>query len=250
MLACLIGAAVMTSSSGEDLPDSLAHPPGSGVLDSGGLFHRDAAALERIRGKIRQLEKNYGYRLYVVVEPVLLATTPTELAARLQETWLPDGNGLVMVFESDIRSLGFGRDVGEKPGSAISETLVPTHEAVELIRHAVADTESSPAAAAYLESLVDNLCKGFDGYFKRRAAPLPPGRALRFALLTIGGLALLALGAIAVGALSRMQSVAGCRTLRFPSVDQPERLGAPSGGEVVSRSFKTRKQVCNPVRDG
>lgn len=240
MFACLIWAVMTPSVSGEDLPGKLAHPPESGVLDEGGLFQRDSAALERIRGKVRQLENDYGYRMYVVVEPVFISTTPTELAALLQDAWLPDGNGIVLVYESDSRSLGFGRDVREKPESAISEALVPTHETAALLREVVDQTDAGLAPAAYLETLVVNLARGFDGYFKRRAAPPPPGRSLRFALLTIGGLALLALGAIAVGALSRMQSVAGSRSLRFPSVDQPERLGAPSGGGVVSRSFKPR----------
>lgn len=220
----------------------LERPPESGVLDAGDLFQRDAAALERIREKIRKLHQDHGYRIYVIVEPVFLSTTPTELAARLQDAWLPDGNGLVLAYESDSRSLGFGRDVGERQESAISEALVPTHETAALLREVVAHTDAGLAPAAYLETLVGNLISGFNDYFERRAAPPPPGRSLRFALLTIGGLALLALGAIMVGALSRMQSVAGSRILRFPPVDQPERLGAPSGGEVVSRSFRQREQ--------
>jgi hypothetical protein len=99
------------------------------------------------------------------------------------------------------------------------------------------------AREAYLETLVGNIAREFDGYFTRRAAPPPAGRSLRFALLATGGLALLALGAIGVGALARMQSVAGARVFRIPPVDLPERLGAPCGGEVVSRSFKPEDQA-------
>lgn len=230
----------MPSAAGEVLPGTLAHPPESGVLDTGGLFQRDTAALERMREGIRHLGDEHGYRIYVVAEPVFISTTAAELAARLQDAWLPEGNGLVVVFESDSRSLGLGRDVREKPDAAITEALVPTHEMAAVLHEAVARTDAGLAPPIYLETLVGNLVSGFDGYFDRRAAPPPPGRSLRFALLTIGGLALLALGVIAVGALSRMQSMAGSRTLRFPTVDQPERLGAPSGGEVVSRSFRTK----------
>lgn len=240
MSACLIWAAMMPSAAGEALPASLAHPPESGVSDAGGLFRRDAAALERICGMIRQLKDDHGYRIYVVAEPVLISTTASDLAARLQDEWLPDGNGLVVVFESDGRSLGFGRDVREKQDATISGALVPTHETAAVLREAMARTDEGLAPMTYLETLVGNLVSGFDVYFERRAAPPPPGRSLRFALLMTGGLALLALGAIAVGALSRMPSVAGSRALRFPTVDQPERLGAPSGGRVVSRSFRPR----------
>ncbi len=243
ILACLIWAAVALPVSGEALPDSLAHPPESGVVDAGGLFQRDAAALERMRGGIRHLGDEHGYRIYVVAEPVFISTTASELAARLQDAWLPEGNGLVVVFESDSRSLGMGRDVREKADAAISEALVPTHEMAAVLHEALARTDVGLAPPTYLETLVGNLVSGFDGYFERRAAPPPPGRSLRFALLMIGGLALLALGVIAVGALSRMQSVAGSRTMRFPIVDQPERLGAPCGGQVVSRSFRVKDQT-------
>lgn len=237
---CLTCAVMMPSASGDELPETLRKPPVSPVMDAGGVFRRDAAALERMRGKIRQLEKDHGYRMYVVVEPVFISTTAPELAASLQEAWLPDGNGVVIVYESDSRILGLGRDVGEEPDAAVTEALVPTHETAALLRQAVDLTDTGLAPTAFLETLVDHLTRGFDRYFERRATPPPPGRSLRFALLAIGGLALLALGGIAVAALTRMQSVSGGRSFRFPSADQPERLGAPSGGKVVSRSFKQR----------
>jgi hypothetical protein len=50
---------------------------------------------------------------------------------------------------------------------------------------------------------------------------------------------LLALAAIVVGTLTRLPSVAGPRTWRFPVVDRPERLGAPcGGGNVTTRRFR------------
>jgi hypothetical protein len=45
---------------------------------------------------------------------------------------------------------------------------------------------------------------------------------------------------IAVGALTRLKSVAGVRTFRFPEVDRPERLGAPCGARVTTRVFKNQ----------
>jgi hypothetical protein len=237
IFACLIWA---VAASGEALPDSLVRPPESGVMDGSGFFKRDAMALESICGKIRQLRQDHGYRMYLVVEPVFISTSAQELAARLQEAWLPDGNGLVIVFESDSRNLGFGRDLGEKPDSVVSEALVPTHETAALLRQAVGSTDAGLDPEAYAETLVGNLVRGFDDYFKRKASPAPPGRSLRFALLAIGGLALLALLGIGVGALARMQSVSGNRAFRFPAVDQPERLGAPCGGKVVSRSYQQK----------
>lgn len=225
---------------GSPLPESLASPPVDGLADAGGFLSRDAAARKRICDPIQELEKRNGYRIYVVVEPVLLSSTPQELAVQLRQAWLPDGNGLVIVFESDSGKLGFGSDVDAKPGMAVSDAFVPTHEAAALLQAALSATDTALSREVYLQTLVVNIVREFSGYYARRAAPPPAGRSLRFALLAAGGLALLALGAICVGALARMQSVAGARVLRIPPVDRPERLGAPCGSSVTSHRFRPR----------
>ena len=69
-----------------------------------------------------------------VVEPVLIATTASELASQLQQSWLPDGGGLVVVYESDNRSLGFGREVGGGEGEDEFMGLVPAHATAAILR--------------------------------------------------------------------------------------------------------------------
>lgn len=236
-LFSFICAAFLPCALAETLPEKFMVPPASGVLDSGGLFNMDSGAHERISAHLGQLRKYHGYRIYLIVEPVLMSGNAVDLAARLQQEWLPDGNGLVVVFESDNRNLGFGRDPSGKPDLPAG-SLVPTHEMVVLLQQAVAATDTRLAPAAYAEALTGNLVKGFNGYFMRRDAPPPRESSLRWVLLTIGGFALLALLAIGVGALTRLRSVAGMRTFRFSEVDRPERLGAPCGGRVTSRVFK------------
>lgn len=239
-LFSLFCAALFPCALAEALPETLQVPPASGVSDSGGLYKRDSGALGRMEAQLDQLHKDHGCRIYLVVEPLLMSGNAVELAALLQQEWLPDGNGLVVVFESDNRNLGFGRDPDGNPDLPAG-TLVPTHETVVLLQQAVAATDVELAPGAYAEALTGHLVKGFNSYFIRRSAPPPRERSLRIVLLTVGGFALLALVAIGVGALTRLKSVAGVRTLRFPAVDRPERLGAPCGARVTSRGFKNQQ---------
>jgi hypothetical protein len=221
--------------------NGLHSPPDSGIQDDGGFFSRDAGAAKRISDQLRKLENERGFRILLMVEPVLIGTSAPELAAQLQQSWLPDGNGLVVVFESDSRTIGFGRDVGGEPAAEISANRVPTHETAAILERARAATDPDLDPEAYIEALTGNLVKGFDDYFKLREAPIPSGRSLRLGLLTIGGLTLLALAAIGIGALVRLPSMAGKRSFRFPVVDRPERLGAPSGGgNVTVRRFRAK----------
>jgi hypothetical protein len=244
MATWIVWSALWLTGVGQALPEWLAKedapkPPEYGVRDDGGFFNRNSGAQRRISDKIRQLEADHGFRILLMVEPVLIATSAPELAARLQQSWLPEGEGLVVVYESDNRSLGFGRDLRGGPEEKEISGRVPTHETENILFRARQATDSTLAPEAFLESLMVNLVSEFDRYFQKRAAPLPPGRSLRMGLLTVGGLTLLALVAIAVGSLVRLPSIAGNRLYRFPVVDRPERLGAPcGGGSVTSRRFR------------
>lgn len=249
--AILVLAVFLVSTAvGQELPDGLAksanaRPPDFGVRDEGGFFNRESGSMKRISDQLRKLEADHGFRIYLLIESVLIATTAPELAAELQQSWVPQGDGLVVVYESDNQSLGFGREVDaghpHEPGAApsLSPVTVPTHETVAILMRARETTDPKLAPEAFLEALMGNLVREFDHYFERRKSPVPAGRSLRLALLTVGGLTLLALGAIAVGALVRLPSMAGTRTFRFPRVDRPERLGAPfGGGSLITRRFR------------
>jgi hypothetical protein len=212
-------------------------PPAERVSDHHGFFRSDPGAIRRIAGKIRQLEADHGFRIHVVVEPTLIHDTASGLAARLQQEWLPQGDGLVVVYEGDSRSLGIGRNVASLPDSSQRPGQVPTHEMDALLREALAATDAQLPKEEYLEVLVGHLVSGFSTFFERREATPPRAKSLRTALLILGLIALLALTAIAVGALTRLKSMSPMPMRYFPRVDRPERLGAPCGGLVVGRSF-------------
>lgn len=227
---------------GQSLPDGLSNSaahkaPVFGILDESGFFKPDSAAFKRISDQIRKMEQDHGYQIYLMVEPVLIATTAPEMAAELRQAWLPGGDGLVMVFESDSRRLGFGRDLAGQVILPENPLRVPAHELTALLNRALESADPKLPTEAYLEDLVEKVTGELDAYFKRRATPPPADRSVKIGLLVVGTLALLGLAAIGVGGLLRHSSMTGVRSFRFPTVDRPERLGAPCGGNVTARRF-------------
>ncbi|MES2658095.1 MAG: TPM domain-containing protein [Verrucomicrobiota bacterium] len=213
-------------------------PPAGGILDESRIFGRDSEVAKRISDRIRKLETDHGYKLYVVVEPVLIGTSAQEQATDLRRNWLPEGDGIVVVFESDSRSLGIGQDMAAgNSDPTVNPHRVPSYETTAIISRALSAVDGKLPAETYLETAVGKIADEFDGYFTRRETPPPRERSVRIVLLVVGGLALLGLGLIGAGALIRHSSMARVRTFRFPVVDRPERLGAPCGGGVTARRF-------------
>lgn len=243
-LALLCAGAFAVHAQGQELPGWLATnggekpPPIFGVLDEGQFFSKNSGAFKRVSDQIRKLEADHGHKIYLVVEPVLIGSTPAELAAELRRIWVPNGNGLVIVFESDTRQLGIGWDLTGRPDQPLeNSTQVPSHETSAMLARARDAIEEDLAPEPYLETFVSNLVDEHSRYFLRRAEPPPPERSVKMGLLVIGTLSLLGLGGIAVGGLVRHSSITASQRFRFPVVDRPERLGAPCGGSVTTRSF-------------
>lgn len=212
--------------------------PESHVRDETGFFNRSPEALKSLSGNLRDLEAEHGFKLYLVVEPALIGATPPEIAGTLQDAWVPDGKGLVVVFEADSRSLGFGQISGDDGPDPDARGFVPSYAAAAILNQVKQDTDPSLATEAYIENLTRNLSDSFTAYFLRRAEPPPAGRNLRIALLALGSLAAVGLAAVLLGPLLRHSSLSAAKTFRFPVVERPERLGAPfGGGDVTTRKF-------------
>jgi uncharacterized membrane protein YgcG len=227
---------------GETLPEWLAkaggpQPPESRIRDASGFFSKDSAASKRIAEQVRDLEAENGYKIYLMVEPVLIGTTAPTLASELRQSWLPEGDGLVVVFETDSRSVGIGRNLEAPEDLKGPGPLIPTHETAELITRAMKRIDPKLAPEAFIEALMLKLVEETRGYFKRRDSAPPAGRSLRISLLGIGALTLLALTALGLGWLIRHSTKTQVRSFRFPVVNRPERLGAPCGSSVTSSRF-------------
>jgi len=242
MAVLICGVAGVFPAPGQALPEWLAkdgtpRPPDFGIRDESGFFNKDSGAFKRISDQFRKLETDHGFRIVLMVEPVLIGTSAPELAGQLRQAWLPDGNGLVVVFEADSRSVGIGRDLAGSSDPKEPGAVIPTHETAALITRAIDAVDPKLVPEAYIEALSGKLVEECNRYFELRDAPLPAGRSMRIGLLAVGALALLALGALGLGWLVKHSAMAEVRTFRFPVVDRPERLGAPCGAAVTARRF-------------
>ncbi len=221
----------------QPVDESMSAAPDTGIVDEAKILSRDSEAYKNIVARLRELREKRGYKIYLVVEPVLIASTPPDLAAQLRDKWLPEGDGLVIVFESDSRSIGISQDLIGHPDQAERGDNVPAFETSAAISRTTSAIDPKLAPEPFLDAMVTRLTTEFENYFKTREEPPPKGRGLKLTLLIVGGISLLGLVAIALGGLIRHSSMTVARRFRFPLVNRPERLGAPCGASVTSRRF-------------
>ncbi len=232
--ACVLWLCAAGLLAGQSLPEQqLPAPQSTGLSDESGVLGNGSDAQRRVAEMIRALERERGYRLIVVLERSLISSHPNDMAAQLQQAWLPEGGGLVVVYESDTRELGFGRNLDPGEGMTTGEIGVPSYELVRIITHALGEAEKKEGTEKteiYIETLVTLICGEIDAYFARKEAPVNSGRSLRLAMVTVGALSLLALCGMGLGWLMGRADRSQTETRFFPEIDVPERLGAPYGG--------------------
>lgn len=83
--------------------------PSSGLLDEDDVLKDDPAINSRLIMLLQDLEERHSYRLIVVLERWLIRTAAQDFASSAQLEWLPEGGGLVVVFEWNTGNMGFRR---------------------------------------------------------------------------------------------------------------------------------------------
>ncbi|RYD36049.1 MAG: hypothetical protein EOP87_06200 [Verrucomicrobiaceae bacterium] len=224
------------------LPESegpVEEAPADGLVDRAGLGHRNPVLVAKLRENIRQLGDDHAFRLYIVLESVLVSGNPQLLASRLRRSWIPEGDGMVLVFEMDTRSLGIGQSFEQEVDPTKAPAgQVPSYETNAILENARAQVDAA-SAEAMLETFVTRLTEGYNEYFLRKDMPVSRERSVKMGLIIVGGAAALALLGLMAGLLvRRSDNRGGGRCFYFPEVQVSERLGAPyGGGEVSSRRF-------------
>ena len=224
----------MGLASGQDMPgwlkdENIPPAPPERVTDDSRFLASNSGALERMRAAVQQLEREHGFKIFVVIHSVLMDSNSQVLADLLQEAWVPDGNGLVVVYESDSKSLGIG--CGYKGDLATSHGSVPSHEIMGILQKAMRGANHPMKPDLYVEELTLKLAEEFQHYFHRADSPLPQGRTPRLVALSLGVGAVVVLIGLGLGLLVRRPG--GSLIYHFQEMDIPQRLGAPYGGGKV-----------------
>lgn len=221
--------------------------PAFNVQDNAGLFTRDPDRLREISDRLRVMEQRHGFHMYVVIEPVVMGSSAIELAARLQQAWLPDGDGFVIVFESDSRSFGVGRDYDMSDADeAKSRTDVPSFYAADALERIRAQLDPKLDPPELIDQLTVLLAADVGGYLDRRHAPETGGQTLRLVLAAVGVLSALGLLGLGLARLAHLAEKRRRRSFRFPQAQVEQRLGAPFGAKVSSRRFEAAPDSGKP----
>ncbi len=215
-------------------------PPESGIYDRNGFFRSSPELKNRISEQLIQLRELHEYHIYLVLEPVMIGSTVQDLAEKLRSEWLPDGDGLVVVFEANSRGIGYGWDLCsiDFEDAPLRDNEIPTHEISGIIQRSVSGLSVNVEAEAYIDALMQNIVRECSHYFQQRAMPLPEGRNRLMLLLVVVVTCILIAISFLLGIILRRFGRIGQLKYRFAETDATERFGAPAGTSAVSRSFK------------
>lgn len=255
VLAPVAHGQVVPSLYGEELPPPR---PAFNVQDKAGLFVREPERLREISDRLRVLEQRHGFHVYLVIESVVMGSSAIESAARLQQAWLPDGDGFVIVFETDNRAFGLGRNYEASSAEKMkSHTDIPSFYAAEAFERLRSQLDPKLEPAELVDQMTVLLVDDLGGYLDRHHAPESGGKMLRLVLAAAGVLSALGLVGLGVARLTHLAEKRRRRSFRFPESPDRQRLGAPFGAKVSSRRFaeiqgpeKPSGAVSAPAGDG
>lgn len=206
------------------------------VMDRANLLSRKQGLSNSVSNRLLELRQELGFSLYLVIQSGLESESPLTTASALQKPWVPDGKGIVVVYETDSKRVGFGRPFLTDPD--LTEKIA-SFDTVSVITDAVHGIDRTLPDEQIVVQLTELLCNGFRERILQAEAPPPAGRSLRLWLFITGVASALALGTLVVAWFVRRGNDSRTRRYRFTEIDRPERLGAPfGGGAVVSRRFR------------
>ena len=247
MCGSLLALLLMTL--GLQASDELPVPrePKGHVLDDARLFSYEAERLQNLDQKIASFSERTGYEVKVAFFDSLIGETLPEKVHQLEDHWLTDGAGLVLVVVTDNGQWKIGWEEtpemvteGGKHVPVIDERDIAPQQKVELVTRMSAVPKMETGSIEDAEQLVNVLLAGLEEAYSPIAEEQQGKRhKVKVVMLGLALLSAMVLAAIGVGVLLRRSDQRKIQPMLFPDVTVRQRLGASAGGgKISSRSFR------------
>ena len=219
--------------------------PEGRILDDARLFTLEPQLLESLSKRLTSISDRTGYEVYVAIFDSLITSDVKEQSRVLQDEWIGDRPGVVLVLESDssVYELSWNRtpDAVTESGQKVpvlAESDLPPQEQVRILNELSGLRSAEKGSMRSAEMLVTTFANGIDQAFKEVDAAEPERWNVRVLMLGTGLLAAMLLTGLLIGTVIRRWDRKVTERLVFPDVTVGMRLGAQSGGgKISSRSF-------------
>ncbi len=226
--------------------------PQSHVLDDAGLFREQPARLAEIEHRLRALERDHGYPVYLTIHYNVFDSDLQSRADRLYEAWIGGARrGMVIVYQLDPVVSGSNPAVSYYQGSELDANsgvgadgytaagapsgIMPGRDVEALLARAyraAADRKEDPKAFLDMVTLV------LDREVRQYLAVAPPkwsdANNLKLMAVFLSVIAGLVLAGFLLWKLMSRADAKSRKTHYFPEVRVGRRLGAPYGGGWIS----------------
>ena len=220
-------------------------PPEDRLLDVSRVLARDEERRQAIVAALAELEAKHGFRIYYALYSSLYGRSLNERARQLQEAWLGDKPGLVLLLETDSRTYRFAMPVPRpreiEPGTKLE---MPESSDLSLLDLSIVDRGlegslmTAGDSAEFAKRLGTGVATGVSAVFDQQATRPAGGNRSRMILLAIGLISVAGLVALLVVAGLKRAEARSLERYVFPKISVGMRLGAPyGGGKISSRSF-------------
>lgn len=224
--------------------------PEDRLHDESRVLARDEDRRREILDALAALEAKHGFRLYFVLYDSLYGRSLEDRARDLQEAWLRDQPGMVMVLETDSRTFRFSmppppeREI--EPGTRLEMPRATDLSQLELsnvVRGLEGSLKTAGEGAEFALRLGTGVAGGVSSVFDEQAARPDSVDKGRLILLAIGLFAVAGLVALLVVAGLKRAEARSLERYVFPKISVGIRLGAPyGGGKISSRNFGRGKK--------
>ena len=218
--------------------------PERGILDDARVFDNAPASRVELENRIETAAELSGFQVFVAIYDTLIGRSLPEELARLQDAWLADEVGVLLVIESDSGrwllawSDGGLVSSGDLPAvPVVRRGAVPTPERLR-IESALRDLgvprqRSIEDISRIVHTLIDRL----ETAVAEEARP--GGWTKEVVVMAVGLLAAIFLSAMLGWAWVKRNASRAREKLIFPEVSVGRRLGAPyGGGRITTRRFR------------